>query len=424
MEAAEDAFDKASFEEAVRHAETALAIAENLDSDPSTARLAALRQKGRALCILRGYASPETGNCLGELRHLCMQLGDAAVAFEATYGLWYHHLWRAELEDTTRAVHDLRALAAQLPEDRELPVRVAEGATALWHGDLVAAATALSGLPDAWTSGATDVPGPLLYAIHPRAAAFCNEGYRRWDVGQPDSALRLVNDALAFSERIARPFTVVAVLTHSAMVQLLRREFLAAEALARRGLEVSRQHGITFWRAFVIVIHGRCRLEAGDIDGALSSIDEGLELQRSFATRMFMTTTLQYRAETLLRAGRAQEATQAIDAAIEACASSGDRQWESELWRVKGIVLRESGTGRASRSMAEECFRHALELAQRQGARSLELRAATSLAGLWQDQGKAREAHALLAPVYAPFSEGHDTLDLRDAKDLLDRCSD
>lgn len=407
----------------MQHAEAALGIAVHLDADPPTARLAALRQKGRALCILRGYASPEVGRCLGELRHLCVQLGDDAVAFEATYGLWYHHLWRAELEETTRAVRDLRSLAAQLADDRELPVRVAEGATALWHGDLVAATKALSHLPDAWRAGAVDVPGPLLYAIHPRAAALCNEGYRRWNLGQPDAALTLVNDALAFAEQLARPFTLVAVLTHAAMVQLLRREFLAADVLARRGLEVSRQHGITFWRAFTIVIHGRCRLEAGDIDGALACIDEGQELQRSFATRMFKTTTLQFRAETLLRAGRAPEAAQAIDAAIEACASSGDRQWESELWRVKGTVLRETGTGRNRRAKAEECFRHALELAHRRGARSLELRAATSLAGLWQEQGKRREAHALLAPIVAQCSEGYDAPDLRDAKDLLDRCS-
>lgn len=421
MEAAEAAFDKASFEEAVRHAETALGIAKNLDSDPSKARQSALRQKARALCILRGYASPEVGRCLAELRDLCVQLGDDAVTFEATYGLWYHHLWRAEHDDANRIVRSLRSLAAQLPDDRELPVRLAEGATALWHGDLVSAAKALSHLCDVWSTGSVEVPSPLLYAIHPRAAALSNEAYRRWNVGQPDSAVTRANDALAFAEQIARPFTLVAVLTHSALLRILRREFLAADVLAQRGLNVSRQHGITFWRAFVIVLHGRCQLEAGDIDGALSSIDEGMELQRSLGTRMFMSTTLQFRAEALLRAGRAQDAAQAVDEAIEASASSGDRQWESEVWRVKGIVLQDTGCEEASQPQTEKCFRQALELAHRQGARSLELRAAMSLAELLRAQGKPREARALLAPIYAQFSEGLDTLDLQDAKGLLDR---
>ena len=101
--------------------------------------------------------------------------------------------------------------------------------------------------------------------------------------------------------------------------------------------------------------------------------------------------------------------------AEEALAVSRTR---AELYRLKGkLLLRRSAEHHAE---AERCFRQALDLAQRQGAKSLELRAAMSLSRLWQRQGKGAEAHELLAPVYGWFTEGFDTADLQEAKALLE----
>jgi predicted ATPase len=95
-----------------------------------------------------------------------------------------------------------------------------------------------------------------------------------------------------------------------------------------------------------------------------------------------------------------------------------DRWWEAEISRLRGVLLlRQSGTPQAE---AEACFHQALDVARRQQAKSLELRAAMSLARLWQQQGKRAEAHALLAPVYGWFTEGFDTADLQEAKTLLE----
>jgi predicted ATPase len=98
--------------------------------------------------------------------------------------------------------------------------------------------------------------------------------------------------------------------------------------------------------------------------------------------------------------------------------TTGERWCEAELHRLKGELLLQGSSENATE--AEACFHHALEIARTQQAKSFELRAATSLARLWQHQGKRQEAHDLLAPVYGWFTEGFDTADLKDAKALLD----
>jgi predicted ATPase len=98
--------------------------------------------------------------------------------------------------------------------------------------------------------------------------------------------------------------------------------------------------------------------------------------------------------------------------------TTGERWYEPELYRLKGALLLQQTSDNAT--VAETCFHHALEIARNQQARSLELRAATSLARLWQQHGKRQAAHDLLAPVYHWFTEGFDTADLKDARALLD----
>jgi predicted ATPase len=102
--------------------------------------------------------------------------------------------------------------------------------------------------------------------------------------------------------------------------------------------------------------------------------------------------------------------------------NAGERWYEAELYRLRGELLLQQNTD--NHLEAETCFHHALDIARNQRAKSFELRAATSLAKLWQHQGKRKEAYDLLAPVYGWFTEGFDTTDLKDAKALLDELED
>jgi predicted ATPase len=108
--------------------------------------------------------------------------------------------------------------------------------------------------------------------------------------------------------------------------------------------------------------------------------------------------------------------------ALAVMGKTGERCYEAELYRLKGELTLQRHVDRAESEVQQESegyFQHALDIARRQEAKSLELRAATSLAGLWQQQGKKKGARDLLAPVYHWFTEGFDTADLKEAKALL-----
>jgi predicted ATPase len=130
-------------------------------------------------------------------------------------------------------------------------------------------------------------------------------------------------------------------------------------------------------------------------------------------------------AEALGRAGQAEEALAALGEARALADGNGERYWEAELHRLRGeVLLARAEAGPAARAEAEACFRQALEVAGRQQAKSLELRAALSLARLSQGQGRGAEARPLLAETYGWFTEGFDTPDLREARELLEAMAD
>jgi predicted ATPase len=115
--------------------------------------------------------------------------------------------------------------------------------------------------------------------------------------------------------------------------------------------------------------------------------------------------------------GQTTEGLAALAEALATLAKSGVPWWEAELYRLRGELLLLAADNEAA---AEVCFHQALDSARRRQVRSLELRAAMSLARLWQRQGKRQEAHDLLAPIYSWFTEGFDTADLQEARALLD----
>jgi predicted ATPase len=130
--------------------------------------------------------------------------------------------------------------------------------------------------------------------------------------------------------------------------------------------------------------------------------------------RLYYVTLL---AEAFALAGQGDEGLAAIEAAIEGCRKAAVPYWDSEVQRLRGKLL--LAKVRSEALPVETCSRQAIEIAQGQSAKSLELRAATSLARLWRDHGRRAQAHDLLASVYAWFTEGFDTADLKDAKSLL-----
>ena len=154
---------------------------------------------------------------------------------------------------------------------------------------------------------------------------------------------------------------------------------------------------------------------------AIAEMRKGLDASRGTGAGLFAPYWVVLLAGVHGRLGPAKERLVATAEALTEVAGTGERFWEAELQRLKGQLLLQADP--ANPPEAEACFHRALEIAGSQKARSWELRAATSLARLWRDQGKPDDARDLLAPIYAWFAEGFETADLRDAKALLDDLS-
>jgi predicted ATPase len=149
----------------------------------------------------------------------------------------------------------------------------------------------------------------------------------------------------------------------------------------------------------------------------MKCLHQGIATYREQAAACGLSFLLALLAEVHGDLGRPAEGLEVVQEGLDHAAQTGERFYEAELHRLRGELLLRSPGGEAS---AEGCFLRAIELARSQGAKSWELRAATSLARLWADEGKRAQADALLAPVYGWFTEGFDTADLKEAKALLE----
>ncbi len=255
----------------------------------------------------------------------------------------------------------------------------------------------------------------LIYGGHdPGACAGYCGAQAEWVLGYPDKALASINESLALSERIAHPFTLSIALSLSSVIYLNRRE----PEQALRQLEAAEALIAEQRLAFLFepgMLRGTALLGQGAVDEAIACIREGATKWARLGRTIFLPYGFAFLAAGLARRGDWAAALTALREGLETADATGEHMWDAELHRVTGTVL--LAENRIDEGQAS--LQQAIRIAQAQQAKSLELRAATSLARLWGEQGRRSEARELLAPVYGWFTEGFDTADLKEAKALL-----
>jgi predicted ATPase len=200
-----------------------------------------------------------------------------------------------------------------------------------------------------------------------------------------------------------------------------RREMCAAQKRAEAAISLAKEQGFPLWIAIGFVLRGWALVHQGQAQEGIAQIEQGLRAHRATGAEMSRPYFLALLAEAHGTIGEPEAGLAVLTEALTLVGTTGERWYEAELYRLKGELLMQRSSD--NRAEAETCFHHALEIARNQQAKSFELRAATSLARLWQQQGKRQEAHDLLASVYNWFTEGFDTADLKDAKTLLDELA-
>jgi predicted ATPase len=242
-----------------------------------------------------------------------------------------------------------------------------------------------------------------------------------WSQGYPDQALAMSREAVALAQGLSHPFTRAVVLDYTAMFHQFCREPHAVCERAEAAIALCTEQGFAYYLAWGTTMQGWAQVVQGQGEVGIGQIRRGLAALRATGAAVRLPYYLSLLAEACGQTGQTTEGLALLTEALALVDTTGERWWEAELHRLRGELLLQAECGvRRVESTAEECFQQALDVARRQHARALELRAATSLGRLWQRQGKRTEAYQLLAEVYGWFTEGFDTADLQDARALLD----
>ena len=239
-----------------------------------------------------------------------------------------------------------------------------------------------------------------------------------WLLGYPDQAVASSQAALALAQQLAHPLSLTLALYWAAMLHHLRREAPLTQARAEAAMTIATDQEFPQQLAQATPLRGWALAESGHGEEGRAQIHQGLAAYQATGATRDRPYYLALLAEASAQVGQTTEGLEALAEALATLPKSGVRWWEAELHRLRGELLLQHAV--AQPEEAEACFQQALAVARRQQAKSLELRAAMSLARLWQQQGKRAEAHELLAPIYGWFTEGFDTADLQEAKALLE----
>jgi predicted ATPase len=409
------AIRRSAMVEAISHFRKALDLLETLPETPERAanELDLQTALGGTLIVVKGYSAPETGRAYaraGALRHM---IGDAGRLFPLLFGQWVFHLVRAELDTALATAQELLDLAHRRKDTAALVIgHRAVGISSLWLGRPDAACGHLNQVLALYDPG-RHRPLTSLYAYDPRVPGLVGTSVALLQLGYPEQALARSRDALGAAEDLAHPASLAYALKHACVFHQLCRDGDGVRERAARLIALAGEQGFAYWLAAGLILGGWGRVQHGQVQEGMAQIEEGLAAYRATGAALLRPYFLALLAEAHDCANRGAEALGLLREALAEVDRSGERWFEAELHRLAGELLR------SDRTQAESCFRRAIEVASKQGAKTWELRAVTSLCRLWHDQERRVEAHTLLSPIYGWFNEGFNTADLQDARALL-----
>jgi predicted ATPase len=227
---------------------------------------------------------------------------------------------------------------------------------------------------------------------------------------------------LIVARTVGHPFSLGAALSLDSLFHLLRRDVAAIEERGREVAALAEERGFLFFVGIGMFKLGWVSVREGRVEEGLGKLHQALAIYQATGVRFTLTELLGSLAEAHGMAGDGEKGLEYLTQALAMVEKGGERYYEAELYRLKGeLLLRKAGPNdrAAMEEEAAACFRQSLAVARKQAARSFELRTAVSLGRLLKKQGKGREARMLLEDIYGWFTEGFDTPDLKEAKELI-----
>lgn len=431
--AGEQARRLSAYQEALAHFSQALTLLETLE--PTAARTQQEITLYAALGFLhqmtKGLGAPEVEEAYERAWQLCQHedLEDTSQSFQVQWGLWMYYAVRSDYQTAGELAQRLWTLGQKVQDPTlVLPSHRAVGTTYFWmgrfaltrpHWEEVFAHYNPEDHALAFSYGGTDIK---LHCLIFNANTLCWLGY-------PDQGFKMSQEALTFAQGLSHPYSLAAAFFFAAWFHSSRRERTAAQPLVEVAISLSTEHGFPFWLNVGRIVRVWALAEEGQVEARIPEMQQALAAYQATGATIFRVYGLALLTEMYSQVNQVEQGLAAVDEALATMIETNERFWEAELHRLKGELLlkaedrglvRSEVEGMTAEESPEACFQHAIKVAQHQQAKFLELRAVMSLSRLWQRQEKKEAARLVLAETYGWFTEGFDTVDLREAQVLLE----
>ena len=421
--AAETAVQRHAHREALGSLTRALELLKTLPDTPERAQreLMLLLTLGPVIIAAKGYAAADVERVYSRAWQLCQHLGETAQLFRVLVGLRRFYQVRAAYQTAHELGERLLVMAQSLHDPALLlEGRFGVGITLYYLGDFV-------------TSREQCTQGLMLYDAQqyrsravffgqdPGVACYTYEALALWLLGYPDQALHRSREGLTLAQQLAHPFSLAFALLHGAVLHVARREGQATQEVSEAALTLATEQEFAFWLAWGTFLRGWALTTHGNERGGIAQMRQGLEAARAIGAEVGRSGFLALLAAAYGAAAQPKAGLEVLAEALSVVNNKGERYYEAEIYRLKGELLLACSSDQQAAS--EASFHQALVVARAQQAKSWELRAAVSLGRLWQQQGKRAEAHQVLTEVYGWFTEGFETVDLQEAKALLEELA-
>jgi len=372
-----------------------------------------------ALMAGKGFTDPEAVAALERANRLVTETASVGTPlhFFVLFGLWVSNHNAGAIAAALEHATNFLSSAQSQPSSGPLLI----GHRTLAHS-LMCSGDHRAALAHAETAASLHRPdehrdSALRYGVDIGVSAFDLLSWALWLRGYPDRSARAADRALAYSRQLGHAHTLAHAFHGSGRAAVFARDVATVYACGNDCVAIASEHGFALWAARGRILQGWADAQRGEATTGIVRIRDGLAAAEATGSRVHTPLYLTLLAEALALVGEIEEGLAALDEALAKAAASGETGWDAEIHRLHGEIT--ARLPYPDPAKAEDSFRTALAIAREQGTRGYELRAATSLARLWHEQGRRGQARDLLAPLYGSFTEGFDTADLKDTAKLL-----
>ena len=423
QKAGERAWQLSASHEAITHLQQGLALLETLPDSPERKQQELMLQMGLAMPLqaAKGFAAPEFRSACDRAYLLSQQVGQTPQLIIILSALGSYYLTSGQYHIGVKLAQQKLDLAQQFQDDLQIALaRLGLAANYSQLGEFIQSHEQTEKLLDFYDfrqhhSLASD------HSIDPGVNGLIWAALLTWILGYPDQASLHSQKAIDWARILEHPLSLTAALEVSGgILHILRRDYQAASEKLTASLQLAAEQKFGSLIPEGMFYQGYLQVKAGQIDEGVVQMQQSLTNWRATGMRIMVSVMLGLLAEALGLAGQIEAGLQTLDEAFAEVHERDERFFEAELHRINGDLLQKCG---AETAVIESTYQQAITLARQQDAKSWELRAALSLARLWQTKGKPSQARALLTEIYNWFTEGFDTPDLVEARVLLNELS-